>query len=197
MRTRLTLLPLLVAAVALAGCGGGDDPTVASTRPAPSALSEADVAFLSGMVPHHEQAVEMSEIVLGADPSPEVADLAERIRAAQDPEIEEMEALLAAARDADDGGHGGHGGHGGGSAGVRHGGMMSDAELAELRAAEGVEAERLFLRLMVEHHRGAVEAADEVLASSDGDARVRGLASRIRDTQTAEIAEMERLLARR
>jgi len=152
----------------------------------------ADIMFVEMMIPHHEQAVEMSELILAKDGvDPEVVALAEQIRAAQDPEIDLMEQWL------DDWGlpsmsgmegmdHGGMGGMAG---------MMSDEQMAELEAADGATGATLFLELMIEHHVGAVEMADDVI--DDGrDADVRVLAEQIIVSQTAEIATMRELLAR-
>jgi len=154
--------------------------------------NSADIMFVEMMIPHHEQAVEMSELILAKDGvDPEVVALAEQIRAAQDPEIDLMEQWL------DDWGlpsmsgmegmdHGGMGGMAG---------MMSDEQMAELEAADGATGATLFLELMIEHHVGAVEMADDVI--DDGrDADVRVLAEQIIVSQTAEIATMRELLAR-
>ena len=82
-----------------------------------------------------------------------------------------------------------------GMAGMDHGGgMMSESDMQALEAAEGTEASRLFLQQMIEHHRGAVDMAqDEVDEGRNGD--VVELARTIVDSQTAEIATMEELLA--
>ena len=82
---------MLVRALALAGCAAASDDGSADSAPAASATaasySEADVMFGEGMVPHHEQAVEMADIVLEKDGSePRVIALAEQIKAAQQPE---------------------------------------------------------------------------------------------------------------
>ncbi len=185
----------LGAALVLTGCGGTTSSTSAPAQHggAAGAAAEhaADVAFLSGMRPHHEQAVVMSDLVLAADPPAAVAELARQVKAAQAPEIGQMGTMLAALGQPVDGGHGG--GHGGGHTGG-HGGMMSDAEMAALRGARGAEAARLYLQGMIAHHRGAVEASQVELR--DGTyAPARDLAERIVASQTAEIARMQELLA--
>jgi uncharacterized protein (DUF305 family) len=157
----------------------------------------ADVMFVQMMIPHHKQAVEMSEVILAKDGvDPEVVALAEQIRAAQDPEIDLMEQWL------DDWGLPSMSGmdgmdHGGGSGGMGGGmdGMMSDEQMAELQSADGVTGATLFLELMIEHHVGAVEMAEQVI--DDGrDADVRSLAEEMIVGQTAEITTMRELLAR-
>ena len=202
MNTRhLTAVTALASALVLTACGSGDDPALtgspgsgsgASSAPAAAQANDADIAFLTGMIPHHEQAVEMSEMVLDADPPAEVARIAQQIKAAQDPEIQQMNTML------DDlgkpaGSDGGHGGHGGGSAGG-HGGMMSEAEMEALDSAQGAEAARLYLEGMIKHHEGAIAASKTQLADGKYEP-ARKLATTIAEQQATEITEMKRLLA--
>jgi len=142
--------------------------------------------FAQMMIPHHEQAVVMSDLAL--DPSrgasPEVVALAERIRGAQAPEIEQMQAWL----DAEGAGMGGdHSGHGGME------GMLSDEQIAALGGAEGADFDRLFLEGMIAHHEGAVAMAEDVKADGD-DPELTALADEIIAAQEQEIAEMRALL---
>jgi uncharacterized protein (DUF305 family) len=157
----------------------------------------ADVMFVQMMIPHHEQAVEMSEMILAKDGvDPEVVALAEQIRAAQDPEIELMEQWLSDWGLPSMSGMGGMD-HGGGYGGMGGGmdGMMSDEQMAELQSADGAAGATLFLELMIEHHVGAVEMAEQVI--DDGrDADVRTLAEEMIVGQSAEITTMRELLAR-
>ena len=192
---RLTSATLLLAGtLVLSACGGDDTATTgaasgttASEAPA-AAGNDADVAFLTGMQPHHEQAVEMSQIVLAADPPAEVAALARQIQAAQAPEIDEMDEMLGML------GHGSTAMPHGDMDMASHGGMMSEEHLADMRAATGTEAARLFLEGMIEHHQGAIDAAEAQL--EDGQyAPALALAEQIEQAQTAEIAEMQALLA--
>jgi len=196
-RTRavITALPLAIAAsLGLTGCasptGAGPAPGMdhGAHAPSPSSATTADQMFVVMMIPHHEQAIEMSDLLLGkADIDPGVAELAERITAAQGPEIEMMQAWLddwAVAQVSP------------GPGGMDHGdGMMSQTDMAQLRDAEGAEASRLFLEQMIVHHQGAVEMAEAELAQGR-DAEVRDLARRVVDDQTAEITEMRDILAR-
>jgi uncharacterized protein (DUF305 family) len=140
------------------------------------AAGDADVMFASMMIVHHRQAVEMSALILDKDGvDPRVTDLAERIQAAQQPEIEQLQRWL------DDWGVAADDG-----AGMDHGdGMMTDDDLAALDAARGPEASRLFLEQMIAHHEGAIEMAQEQIA----------LARAIVEAQGAEIAEMTGILA--
>ncbi len=197
-RTRtLALAGLLAGALVLTGCGEGDDPTVGTGSDTGGSaeqtqFNDADVAFVSGMVPHHSQAVEMADIILDKAPSAPVAALANRIKAAQQPEIDQLNAMLETFGE-DAGSSGGHGGGHGGSGGGEHAGMMSEEQMQQLGDADGVEAERMFLTLMIEHHEGAVEASDGEIAEGEHQPAI-ALATKIRDDQQAEIAEMEQLL---
>lgn len=146
--------------------------------------NEADVAFTQGMIMHHQQAIEMSDLVLAKDGlDPEVAALAERIKAAQQPEIDRMEGWL------EDWGQ-----SGGDMAGMDHSSMMSADDLAALEAASGADAGPLFLEQMIVHHEGAVAMAEEALAKGEN-ADVLKLAEAVIADQTAEIAEMKEMLA--
>ncbi|HEX8497714.1 MAG TPA: DUF305 domain-containing protein [Actinomycetales bacterium] len=200
---------LAVATAALLGaCGsdGGTEPAAAGTTgsgmtmtaSADAAYNEQDVAFADDMKPHHEQAVAMADLVLAKDPSPQVAALATKIRAAQQPEIAELDSMIATfAADAG----GAHGGEHGGGEHDGHDmsddmGMMSEGDMAALEQAGGAEAERLFLEGMVAHHRGAVQMADAEIRDGRWD-RAIALATSIKADQQAEIAEMTQLLAAR
>ena len=205
-RRRLALPALaLAAALTLAACGddgGSDTATTGSgsssgehggghsgggkANPDSAKGNAADVEFLTGMKPHHEQAVEMSEIVLAANPPAEVAKIAQQIKDAQSPEIEQMDTMLTALGEETDGGE--HEGHS-----MGHGGMMSEEDLADFKAATGTEAARLYLEAMVAHHEGAIEAADAETEGGKYDPAV-ALAKQIKTAQKAEIAEMQDLL---
>ncbi|SIN87158.1 DUF305 domain-containing protein [Agromyces cerinus] len=180
---------------ALAGCaanaggatGGGHDghsTTETETEAPAGAGTAADVMFAQMMIPHHEQALEMSGIVLAkAGLDPEVAALAEEIEAAQGPEIAQLEAWLDewdAPREMPGGGHG-------------MSGMLTGDELAALEAADAATASQLFLEQMIEHHEGAVEMAEEQLASGSHEGAIE-MAEAIVATQTAEIERMQALL---
>lgn len=206
MRTTTTLTTLGAAvALALAGCSAGDEPQThhttsahhdqgAGTRSGADA-NEADVTYAEGMRMHHQQAIDMADIVLdkpGLDP--DVAALAERIKKAQGPEITKMDSWL---EDWDDRGHGsGHGGrHGsghGGRHGSGHGGMVSEADIAKLESADGEQASRLFLDQMIEHHEGAVDMAEAHLEDGTNPEALQLSEDVVRD-QEAEIKEMREM----
>jgi uncharacterized protein (DUF305 family) len=198
-RTAALAAAPLALALLLAGCtnagttatsGSNDsDETARSSTPSVEVQGEynaADTMFASMMIPHHEQAVEMSDMLLAKDDVDErVAELAERIKAAQAPEIEQMEGWL------DDWGMP----SGAEMGDMRHGdGMMSEDDMAALEAATGNDASRLFLAQMIQHHEGAVDMAEAEIADGINPDAV-ALAETIVETQAAEITEMRDLLA--
>jgi uncharacterized protein (DUF305 family) len=167
----------LAAALTLAACSGGG---------AEAKHNDADVMFATMMIPHHAQAVQMSETVLAKDGVDEaVVDLAERVKDAQQPEIDQMTEFLEAwdARVPAMGG--------------AHDmpGMMSPDEMRALADAPGGQASQLFLQQMTEHHQGAIEMAKAQVADGENAAAVE-LAEKISADQQAEIEEMQDLLAK-
>jgi len=186
---RLPVLATILFALALlAGCGGGDE-----------AQNAQDVTFVKDMIPHHEQAVVMSDLALSQAGSPAVKDLATRIKAAQAPEIATMQGWLTSWGENAGGGHdmgsmGSGGMKGGGMKGGGMKGMASDEDLSALRAASGVEFERLFLKDMIAHHEGAVEMAKTEIAKGK-DPAAKTLAQQITSSQEKEITEMRQLMA--
>ncbi|MFC4631417.1 DUF305 domain-containing protein [Promicromonospora alba] len=185
-RTVMSVI-VLAGALALAGCSGEepaqDTTTVAGEH---AEHNDADVMFAQMMIPHHEQAIEMADVVLGKpDADPQITELATQVKAAQAPEIEELGLWLdtwGAERTAE------HSGHAGMS------GMMSEEDMQALADAAGPEANRLFLEQMIAHHQGAVEMAQTEIESGQDTGAVE-MAQTIVDTQQAEIATMEDLLA--
>lgn len=190
-------------AATLAGCGSSEEPSESAPETTQSAeevsaqYNEADVDYVSGMAMHHQQAVEMSDILLEKDDvDQEVTTLAEDIREAQGPEIEQMQAWLDA--------WGEEGASGGDMEGMDHGdgdmedmgsmeGMMSEDDLSELENATGTEASRLFLEQMIAHHEGAVSSAEDHLENGENPEALE-LSETIISDQQAEIDEMETML---
>ncbi|MBP2420784.1 MULTISPECIES: DUF305 domain-containing protein [Microbacterium] len=200
IRTAAAAALTLAAALALAGCadgsgsqsmpgmdhGSSSSPSSSSTVTAD--FNDADVMFAQMMIPHHQQAVEMADMILnkeGIDPG--VLTLASDIKAAQQPEIDQLQSWLdewgADMPDMDS------------MEGMDHGGgMMSEDDMAALEAATGAEASRLFLEQMTMHHEGAIEMAQDEVDNGQNPDAVE-MAQTIVDTQTAEIAQMQELLA--
>ncbi len=199
IRTIALASSALITALLLAGCspnndmGGMPGMDHGSTPMGPSQnagdFNSADEMFLTMMIPHHQQAIEMADLVLGKDGiDPRVTDLAQQIKEAQGPEIDTMKSWLA------DWGMPYDDTMSGGMPGMDHGdGMMSDDDMAALEAADGADATRLFLEGMIAHHQGAVQMAQSVIDNGQN-ADVADLAQQIIDGQTAEIAEMQEIL---
>lgn len=202
-RPMRAVIATAAAALVLTACGGGDDPTVAtggssseSSGSDPSASAsgidaahnEADIAFITDMKPHHDGALEMAELAATRAESPQVKDLAARIVAAQDPEIQTMQAM-ADAWDVDlDSGASPHGGMDMG------GGMDMSGDMEALEPMSGAAFDREFLTRMTVHHEGAVEMSQEQLANGENP-QAKELAEAIIAAQNDEIAEMKTLLA--
>lgn len=217
----------LTAAVVLAGCGNDDRNATGgdhgATVPAPSATiatahNAADVMFAQMMIPHHQQAMAMADLVATRANDQQVKQLAAQIKGAQAPEIATMSGWLSAwgasmptsaATGTTTPGikHGSsgmpgmnHGGSAGptasGMPGMDHSmpGMMSDADMSRLTTASGRDFDKQFLTMMIAHHEGAITMArDEVAQGANSDAKA--LAERISTTQQAEIDTMKALLA--
>ncbi|MBO1903135.1 DUF305 domain-containing protein [Leucobacter weissii] len=191
-RTAATAALALTAALVFAGCSAeNDDDSMPGMDHGSSEqaadVNDADVMFASMMIVHHEQAIEMSDIVLAKDGvAPEVVELAEQIKAAQGPEIEQLQGWL---------GDWGVNPEEQQMGGMDHGdGMMTEDDLAALESADGAEASQLFLEQMIVHHEGAVEMAQTQVDDGSNPDAVE-LAQTIIDAQTAEIQEMQDLLA--
>ncbi|WP_460765461.1 DUF305 domain-containing protein [Mariniluteicoccus flavus] len=180
-------IPLLLAA---AGCSGHEGHGgAAPAGPATAAAADhndADVMFAQMMIPHHQQAVEMSDILL-AKPGvrDDLAQLARQIKGAQQPEIDTMTGWLKTWGASSHGDHAGHGGMDG---------MLTPAELAALRSADTAAAQKQYVSGMIKHHEGAVTMAKEVQQKGRS-ADVKKMADDIIRTQQAEITTMKGMLA--
>lgn len=168
----------------------------AETIAADAVFNAGDVMFAQGMIPHHQQAVEMAVIALdpAREAGAEVTDLAKRIQGAQGPEIELMTGWLKEWGQSVDGmeGHSMEGMEMADMPGME--GMMTTEEMTGLEAATGPAFDKLWLEMMVRHHEGAVVMSKTV--GIDGKApAAKELAGKIISAQEAEIAEMQQLLA--
>jgi len=182
MRTTLTAALLAASLLTLAACGNDDETDTGAAH------NDADVTFAQQMIPHHQQAIEMSELAETRAASPEVKDLAADIKGAQDPEIETMTGWLESWGE-DLAGESEHGGHDTSDMP----GMMSEDEMVELEAASGAEFDRMFLTMMIEHHEGAIDMAKTEQAEGEYPDAI-ALAEEIERAQTAEITTMNELL---
>ena len=167
------------------GCSGG------SMVDENASWNKADQKFVQGMIPHHEQAVVMSEIVGNVEVSAETATLASEITGAQASEIELMQGFLNEWGVESDQNSDPHAGHK--MSGDESHGMMTDEELAELKDSSGADFEKMWLTMMLAHHKGAVKMAETVIAEGK-DLRVKTLAETIISTQQQEILQIQSLL---
>ena len=200
----------LAGAALVAGAAGCSTPSAPHEghQPPPPAASTAqhngqDVMFAQMMIPHHQQAIMMSEheLAVGADPA--VKDLAGKIKQAQGPEIQTMQGWLGVWQapampggtpgGMPPGGMMGHEGHGGQQMQGHGGGMMTPQQMGEFQQARGQQADHLFLQMMIQHHQGAVDMARS--QQQQGQApEAKQLATSIVDSQQAEIAQMQHML---
>ncbi|HNB95997.1 MAG TPA: DUF305 domain-containing protein, partial [Microthrixaceae bacterium] len=197
IRRAFSVAILAVALVTTAAACSNDDGTTGNsgatttrgqtaTAELPDDVNDADVAFVQGMVPHHEQAIQMSELVIANGDDPTVIALAEQINAAQGPEIDQMNTWLDD-WDIDPAGSDGMDGMDGAN------GMMSDDEMDMMSEAMGADLDRMFLETMIRHHQGAIRMA-EVELEEGSNADVLALAQGIIDGQQAEIDQMQSML---
>lgn len=175
-----TVLLMLTALLLVAGCAGG-------TKRSEVDRNDADITFARDMIAHHEQAVEMADLVDGAGASPEVTALAEQIAAAQGPEISRMNDWLDD-WEADEMSEPMHGGEHDAMPG-----MMSHADLEALDAATGEAFDNNWLTMMIAHHEGAVEMAQTEMADGENPDAI-ALAENIISSQSEEITTMKELL---
>lgn len=195
---RRILLTLATSALLLTACGGNDTTAPPAERDgnnqaAPASTpaagehaehNDADVTFLSQMIPHHEQAVEMAELASTRAERPEVTELADTIISTQNAEIEQMRSLLQAWGEPEPESGGGHGGgH------DQMPGMMTPEQMEQMQAASGAEFDQMFIEHMIAHHEGAIEMADTVLTEG-ASPEVKQLAEDIRTAQQQEIDQM-------
>ena len=136
--------------------------------------------FAQMMIPHHEQAVEMSELVPARSQSSEIINLAKEIQSEQGPEIIIMKNWLSQAGADLEMGHTMH-----------MSGMLTDIELEKLSNASGLDFDRLFLEGMIKHHEGAIEMARPLLKSPNEEVRL--FAESLTESQNAQITEMVEL----
>ncbi|MGW0828202.1 DUF305 domain-containing protein [Streptomyces sp. NPDC002845] len=148
--------------------------------------NSADFTYARTMIEHHAQAIEMTELVPERAESDKVKRLAERISAAQQPEIAAMEGWLKSNGGEDKGTSGEHD-H------ATMPGMATEAQLTKLRAAKGKAFDELFLTLMITHHDGAITMAVDVKAQGNN-LVVEEMADDVIAQQTSEINRMRGML---
>ena len=196
MTRRVAAAPAaLAAALFLSSCSGPasdsqtahqqtDQPVITAQ---PAGYNADDVAFATNMIPHHQQAVELSAMVPDRSTNAELIALAQQISAAQQPEIDVMKVFLVQWNENPDT-NSGHAGHG-----STMQGMVDAATMTQLESLNGAEFDKLWLESMISHHQGAIEMAKAEIANGDNvDAKT--LAKNIVTTQEAEIGQMKQML---
>ncbi len=146
--------------------------------------NSADVSYARMMIQHHTQALEMTELAPEQAESGQVKKLAERISAAQGPEVGAMRGWLKTHGEKETGGGHDH---------AAMPGMATGAQLQQLRAARGKAFDRLFLTLMITHHEGAISMATDVKGQGNN-VRIEEMADDVVAQQTSEIARMRAML---
>ncbi|NTY61496.1 DUF305 domain-containing protein [Mycolicibacterium sphagni] len=217
-----TGVAVLATVAALGGCSNSATKEATSPSASPSAQTssappavahnQADMQFAHMMIPHHQQAVQMSDMILakqGIDPR--VVDLAKQIKAAQGPEIEQMQGWLNQWGMPGTPGMTGmpgmpgmtgmpgnppsdHGGMPGMTGMPGMDGMMSPADMQALQNAQGVEASRLFLTQMIKHHQGAIAMAQNEIKNGQFPDAIT-MAKSIVSSQQKEIDTMNQILS--
>jgi uncharacterized protein (DUF305 family) len=195
-----------VLAFGLCACSSSMQTTATTSMPAaggPSvaapAANPADVNFMSGMIPHHAQAVLIAGWAASHGARQDVRVLCERIVVGQGDEIRLMQYWLRT-----------HGQEVPAANAMRHKmvmngmtmdmlmpGMLNDEQLAALDKSRGADFDRLFLQAMIAHHAGAISMVDELLGSrgAGNDDVVYRFASDVYADQTTEIERMTKMLA--
>lgn len=196
----------------LAACGNNDTGSMdmssmsseSSTSSSPSTSAAAvegehndqDVMFAQMMLVHHQGAIEMADMATTKASSQEVKDLAATIKAAQEPEIEQMTSWLGAWGEPTEADSSMDGMGGDAMAGMDHSampGMMSQEQMTQLQNTTGADFDRMFLQMMIEHHKGAVTMAETEQQQGQNTDAVE-LADSIVMSQNAEIEQMTQML---
>jgi uncharacterized protein (DUF305 family) len=195
MTRLLAVLAAFAAALFLSSCSSAktdgqtdhsqsDEPVITGQ---PAGYNADDVAFATNMIPHHQQAVDLSALVPDRSTNAELVALAQQISAAQQPEINVMKVFLVQWNENPDT-NSGHAGHGDTMAG-----MVDAATMTKLQSLNGAEFDKLWLESMISHHQGAIEMAKAEIANGDN-VDAKALAKNIVTAQEAEIGQMKQML---
>ncbi|QVQ53476.1 DUF305 domain-containing protein [Spiractinospora alimapuensis] len=182
-RTYALLSAGLATTLLLTACGDNGEQPAENGENTGAQFNDTDVEFATMMIPHHEQAIEMSQLVeerAGED----VRALATEIEDAQGPEIEELTAMLS------------EWGEEPPAEGEDHSsmaGMLSEEEMTQLEEVSGDAFDALFLGMMIVHHEGAIEMAEDQMENGVNP-QAAEMAQEIVDTQESEIAQMREML---
>ena len=146
-------------------------------------LGMNEIMFAQGMMPHHQQAIEMSNMALKNGASPEVKKLAKGIIAAQGKEISQLKYWLTATKSSMTMGHD-----------MGMGGMLTKNDLIALKKLKGSKFDAAFLKAMIAHHEGALEMV--LMLDRTKNSEAKKIAMDIRAGQSDEITLMKKLLAK-
>ena len=180
-------LVVLIIAFALSGCSDSSNMGMDHEGHSPEAsgdLSSDEVMFLQMMIPHHQQAIDISNLAMKASQDAELIELAKIIARDQAAEIKQMKAWLADAGASEDMGHSMDG----------MGGMLNDDDLAALNAATGKEFDVLWLKGMTEHHDGAIHMTQMIEDAQNAD--IKAFGTKVIKDQSEQIDQMKKMLAR-
>jgi uncharacterized protein (DUF305 family) len=142
----------------------------------------ADTMFLQMMIPHHQQAIDISELALQKSQNSELLNLAKIIIRDQKSEIAQMKAWLDQSGSSEHMGHSMEG----------MGGMLNDEDLAALDKATGKNFDTLWLKGMIEHHDGAIHMSEMIRDASN--LEIKAFGEKIVKDQSAQIAQMKKML---
>jgi uncharacterized protein (DUF305 family) len=180
---------LLGLMILVTGCSSDSGSTAAGS--ASSTFNEADVKFAQTMIPHNEQAVEMADAISAKQGvPPEITQLAQQIKDAQVPEVAALRGFLAGWEQPLIPDHSSEAHENWAAEGV-----LTPEEMQALNAAAAGKGQRLFLRGMIKHHKGAIAMVQEEIDNGENPDAVK-LAQGIKDGQSAEVKTMETLFAR-
>lgn len=187
MKKLAALVLFLLSALLLAACSSSDDNGAGAASTGEDTHNAADVTFATGMIPHHEQAVEMADMALQMTQDPQITELAQQIKDAQQPEIDTLTEWLTAWGEPlpDASSMGDHSGMSG---------MMSAEDMAMLEQSSGTEFDKMWLQMMIEHHKGAVEMAQTQQADGKYPQALE-MSKQIIASQQEEIDQMQELLS--
>ena len=148
----------------------------------------ADVEFMQGMIAHHAQAIVMSRMAESHGANPQVLKLSNKIDQSQVPEIRIMQGWLQRNHQYVPDTSSWHN--------VMMSGMLTTEQLEKLDAAKGVDFDRAYLQMMIQHHAGALRMVDDLFNSSlaGQEVDVNVFANDVVTAQTTEIGIMQKLL---
>ncbi len=204
-RAAALLVVLVTAGCRSAGGGTASTPIVQPGAPGesnrvltPAAASDlskvqatpADVKFMQGMIGHHAQAIEMTDLIASRTSREQMKLLGQRIAVSQADEMNMMRTWLKARGQEVPAEHAHH------MPGGMMPGMLTPEQMAELTAATGEAFDKLFLRYMIQHHEGALAMVDDLFktpgAGQEGD--INAFAADVDSDQRMEIDRMRALL---